>query len=160
MWSDARFNLLGCRPTRSGELWPCILEKAVTAHCGGWVFIHGGTITHAWSLLTGCREVYTIKRSRKNCYAAFGSYNPNTKAWEKMANAPHVHSRHCFQGLWPMMWPRVGGGGRLGKRIDQHELFQKMCAWEDTNYLMATLRVKDGGKAEGTVVGFLYTIRR
>merc|ERR1719215_860224 len=65
IWSDARFGLLGCRPTRSGELWPCILEKAVAAHCGGWEYIHGGNITHAWRLLLGTPEVYTIKLQAK-----------------------------------------------------------------------------------------------
>jgi len=87
-----------------------------------------------------------------------------------MTNAPHAQGSHHeskngrhtegFQGLWPMAWPKVGGGGHLGKAIDQEELFKKMCAWEDANYLMAALSVKDGKKTKGTVIGFLYTIRR
>ena len=55
-------GLLGCSPSDDGELWPCYLEKAVAAHCGGWDNINGGNCTHAWSLLTGCKDQYTITR--------------------------------------------------------------------------------------------------
>ena len=48
-------GLLGCEPSRDGELWACYLEKAVAAHCGGWDKIDGGQCTHAWALLTGCK---------------------------------------------------------------------------------------------------------
>jgi hypothetical protein len=173
LWNEAKFSLLGCKPTRTGELWPCILEKAIAAHCGGWEYIHGGNITHAWRLLLGTPEVYTIKL--KNGKAkAFGTFNPNRKSWEHMANAPHnpvktdaapgqrdhQRERESFQGLWPMTWPEKGGGGRRGKSISTDELFKKMCAWDDANYIMTALGVKDDQKGKGTVVGHMYTVRQ
>ena len=62
--------LFGAKATLNGELWVAYLEKAIAAHCGGWDAIEGGQCTHAWSLLTGCREQYIIQnatdRSKKN----------------------------------------------------------------------------------------------
>jgi len=146
------------------------LEKAVAAHCGGWEYLHGGNITHAWRLLLGTPEVYTIKLQRKGTglkAKAFGTFNPNRKSWEQMANAPHnprnqdsARERETFQGLWPIKWPEKGGGGRLGKSIDADELFAKMCAWDDANYIMTALGVKDNQRSKGAVVGFMYTIRQ
>merc|ERR1719148_578743 len=55
-------SLLGAHPSVTGELWVCYLEKAIAAHCGGWDEINGGTCTHAWRLLLGCKHVYTFKK--------------------------------------------------------------------------------------------------
>merc|ERR1712012_196815 len=56
-------GLLGCKPTVTGELWPCYLEKAVAIHCGGWDKINGGQCTHAWRILTGCKKQYTFREA-------------------------------------------------------------------------------------------------
>ena len=93
-------------PTQQGELWPCYLEKAVAAHCGGWDKICGGQCTHAWRLLLGCEEVYTIKKIEGPGlpkYRAFGTLNPHTGQHETLANSPH----DGFIGEWPMAWPEV-----------------------------------------------------
>ena len=92
-------GLLGCEPSRDGELWACYLEKAVAAHCGGWDKIDGGQCTHAWSLLTGCKEQYTIRKDRTTGkYTCLGKKNANTGEWEPHANSPH----DGFNGLWQM----------------------------------------------------------
>jgi len=172
-WNEAKSSLVGCPPTRTGEIWPCLLEKAVAVHCGGWDFIQGGNVAHAWHLLTGCKEVYTIKRRSTNRYSAFGAYNPTKRVWTKMANSPHdptrrkegsnTHKAESFQGLWPMHWPEVGGrGGRAGN-ISREELFSRMCAWDDANYMMVALSdkgVQSAPKQKGKIVGHMYTIRR
>eukprot|EP00316_Scyphosphaera_apsteinii_P019989 CAMPEP_0119329142 /NCGR_PEP_ID=MMETSP1333-20130426/75161_1 /TAXON_ID=418940 /ORGANISM="Scyphosphaera apsteinii, Strain RCC1455" /LENGTH=633 /DNA_ID=CAMNT_0007338191 /DNA_START=88 /DNA_END=1989 /DNA_ORIENTATION=- len=127
-------GLLGCELSRDGELWVCYLEKAVAAHCGGWDKIEGGQCTHAWALLTGCKEQYTIRRERSSGkYACFGTFNPNTSQWEKLANSPH----DGFCGVWPMKWPEVGGGGGLDLKLEIEELFVRMCAWDDANFILA-----------------------
>ena len=93
-WGHARradgTGLLGCEISADGELWGCYLEKAVAAHCGGWDKINGGQCTHAWALLTGCREQYTIRKASSASvkYACFGAYNPNKQTWEELANSP------------------------------------------------------------------------
>jgi len=67
-----------------------------------------------------------------------------------------------FQGLWPMAWPKVGGGGRLGKAIGQDELFRKMCAWDDANYIITAFSSKTDKdlQAKGIKVGFMYNVRQ
>jgi len=123
----------------------------------------------------GTPEVYTIKLKNSSSglkAKAFGTFNPNRKSWEQMVNAPHnprkedgapntqERTKESFQGLWPMTWPEKGGGGRLGKAISAEELFAKMCAWDDANYIMTALGVKDEQRGKGTIVGFLYTVRQ
>merc|ERR1711957_630042 len=76
-------GLLGAQPSVSGELWVPYLEKAVAAHCGGWDKIDGGTSTHAWRILTGCKEQYTIKQvGRSNTFQCYNSGK------ETLANSP------------------------------------------------------------------------
>ena len=69
----------------------------------------GAQCTHAWALLTGCKEQYVIRRRKSGKWGAGGTFNPNEKRWEPLANSPH----DGFQGLWPVGWPDVGGGGDL-----------------------------------------------
>eukprot|EP00929_Paragymnodinium_shiwhaense_P038888 TRINITY_DN20488_c0_g1_i1.p1 TRINITY_DN20488_c0_g1~~TRINITY_DN20488_c0_g1_i1.p1 ORF type:complete len:1316 (+),score=273.32 TRINITY_DN20488_c0_g1_i1:27-3950(+) len=156
IYDEERGNLLGCQPTMQGDLWACILEKAVAAHCGGWDKVDGGQPTHAWRMLTGCREVYTIRQDAGNSYSCLGAFNPNTKQWEKLANSPH----DGFQGLWPMQWPELGGGGDIGQTLSGAEVFARMCAWDDANFIMAA-GTKDGSDTHttaGIVDGHAYTI--
>ena len=152
-------GLLGCSPSQDGELWVCYLEKALAAHCGGWDKIDGGQCTHAWALLTGCKEQYTIRfNEATGKYKCLGQYNPNEDRWEELANSPH----DGFQGLWPMKWPEVGGGGDFGTEIDIEELFEKMCAWDDQNFIMAagTKAGSDTKTTSGIVDGHAYSVLR
>ena len=117
-------GLLGCQPSADGELWPCYLEKAVAAHCGGWDKIDGGHCTHAWALLTGCKEQYMIFSSDDGqTFECFGER-------ESLAN-----SSHDSHWLLPMMWPAVGGAGNQALSAD--ELFDRMCEWDKHNYIIA-----------------------
>ena len=85
-------GLLGCEVSKDGELWACYLEKALAAHCGGWDKINGGQCTHAWALLTGCREQYTIRKGYVT--AAVQVRRP----WERvLLLRSHVRSLVCWQ---------------------------------------------------------------
>eukprot|EP00427_Karlodinium_veneficum_P054832 CAMPEP_0169425090 /NCGR_PEP_ID=MMETSP1017-20121227/68381_1 /TAXON_ID=342587 /ORGANISM="Karlodinium micrum, Strain CCMP2283" /LENGTH=577 /DNA_ID=CAMNT_0009534903 /DNA_START=198 /DNA_END=1928 /DNA_ORIENTATION=- len=147
--------LLASKPSVDGELWVCYLEKAVAAHCGGWDKIDGGTCTHGWRLLTGAREQYTIRDDGEG-FKCFGDFNPNTKQWEKQGNSP----ADGFKGLWPMEWPKVGGGGGMDQKITPTELFERMCKWDDENYLMGcgSKAGSDKQNTDGIVDGHAYTI--
>ena len=150
-------GLLGCEISKDGELWGCYLEKACAAHAGGWDKINGGQCTHAWALLTGCKEQYTIKKpSGKDKYGCFGAYNCNENRWEALANSPH----EGFQGLWPMEWPEVGGGGAIGLELTEDEVFERMCAWDDTNYIMGagTTGASDADSTDGIVDNHAYSV--
>ena len=152
-------GLLGCHPSVDGELWVCYLEKAVAAHCGGWDEINGGECTHAWSLLTGCKEQYTIRRDKESGkFTCMGKKNANTDTWEEHANSPH----QGFRGLWPMAWPELGGGGEYSARLDENELFERMCAWDDADYIMGcgTKAGSDSETTDGIVDGHAYSVLR
>eukprot|EP00929_Paragymnodinium_shiwhaense_P013930 TRINITY_DN12177_c0_g2_i1.p1 TRINITY_DN12177_c0_g2~~TRINITY_DN12177_c0_g2_i1.p1 ORF type:complete len:608 (+),score=105.24 TRINITY_DN12177_c0_g2_i1:190-2013(+) len=145
-------KLLGASPGPTGETWVCYLEKAVALHCGGWDKIEGGQCTQAWRLLTGCREQYTFKKADGGGFGCFGLKNPNTGEWEKAGNAPG----EGFNGMWPMPWPEVGGGGELESTLPANELFERMCAWEDANYMMCAST--EGSGAGEVVAGHAYSI--
>lgn len=149
-------DLLGCHPSYDGELWACYVEKAVAIHCGGWDEIDGGQCTHAWRLLTGCKYQYTFMNSGDNQFQCLGKFNPNTKEWDPLENSGHKGS----QGLWPMDWPEVGGGGDKRAKCGLNEMFERMCAWDDQNYVMAagTKAGSDTNTTDGIVDGHAYTV--
>ena len=150
-------DLLGCRISTGGELWAAYVEKAVAAHAGGWDKIDGGQCTHAWSLLTGCKAQYTIRRDRESgTYSCFGKFNPSKREWEAHANSPHDDP----QRIWPMEWPAVGGGGGLDLALGEDELFERMCAWDDRNFILAagTRSGSDTNMTDGIVDGHAYSV--
>jgi len=148
-------GVLGASPTLSGDLWCCYLEKAMAVHCGGWDKINGGQCSHAWRMLTGCQEQYTIQRLRGE-FRAMGAFNPKTHQMEKLENSPH----DSWKGAWTMPWPEVGGGGGAGLGLSENELFERMCAWDDAGFVMAagTRQGSDSQHHEGIVDGHAYTI--
>ena len=152
-----RAQLLGCAPSADGELWVCYLEKALSIHCGGWDKVSGGHCTHAWSLLTGVKHTYTIRKGGDGSgYRCWGKYNPNESKWETLANSPH----DGFASLWPMVWPEVGGGGAMDLELSDDDLFERMCAWDDTNFLIAagTVAGSDTNDTDGIVDGHAYSV--
>jgi hypothetical protein len=135
--ADGSGALLGCSPSDDGELWPCYLEKAMAAHCGGWDKIDGGQCTHAWAMLTGCKEQYTIQSDDGGeSYKCSGKFNPNEDKWETLANSPH----DGFTSNWPMKWPEAGGGGGMELGLSKDELFARMCTWDSMNYISKRTR--------------------
>jgi Calpain family cysteine protease len=93
-------KLLASRPSEDGELWVCYLEKALAAHCGGWDKITGGQCTHAWALLTGCKEQYTISRNpQTGKFTCSAKYDPYKKQWARHANCPHESDVSTVQGF-------------------------------------------------------------
>ena len=149
-------GLLGCGPSVTGELWACYVEKAVAIHCGGWDKIDGGQCTHAWALLTGCKELYTISEDSPGMYRCYGKYNSDEERWEPRANSPH----DGFQFLWSMPWPDLGGGGESGEPIDTDDLFERLAAWDAGNYILAAgTKAGDDSDATGGIVdGHAYSI--
>jgi hypothetical protein len=125
-------KLLGAKPSKDNELWVCYLEKALAAHCGGWDKIDGGQCTHAWALLTGCKDQFLIQKNKKGKFICSSKYDPEKKKWAPHGNSPS----EGHQSLWHVPWPKQGGGGK--KELDGKELFLRMCAWKKENYLIGT----------------------
>eukprot|EP00928_Gymnodinium_smaydae_P040300 TRINITY_DN27349_c0_g1_i1.p1 TRINITY_DN27349_c0_g1~~TRINITY_DN27349_c0_g1_i1.p1 ORF type:complete len:792 (-),score=188.03 TRINITY_DN27349_c0_g1_i1:160-2535(-) len=150
-------GLLGCAPSLTGDLWAPYVEKAVAIHCGGWDKIVGGQCTHAWRLLTGCKDQYTFKEKEEgDGFGCYGSVNPKTRTLAELANSPH----DGCQTSWPTAWPKVGGGGRPGVRLDYEAMFERMCAWHDANYMMAcgSKEGSDKDTTDGIADSHAYTI--
>jgi len=152
---DGMQQLLASKPSEDGELWAPYIEKAVAAHAGGWDKIVGGQCTHAWALLTGCKEQYTITKSGgTDEYMCAGRFNAQENRWLNHGNSPHDGE----PGLWPMPWPEVGGGG--DGNISRDRLFLKMVAWDKANYIVGagTKGDSDSNSTEGMVDNHAYTV--
>ncbi|GAX17585.1 hypothetical protein FisN_18Lh237 [Fistulifera solaris] len=146
-------GLLSSKPSSDGELWVCYLEKAIAAHCGGWDKITGGHATHAWALMTGCKEQYTIFHNPKtDLYYCSSRYDPNKKKWSAYTNAPS----DSYAGVWPGAWPKEGGGGK--GELPLEEVFQRMCAWDKINFIMGAGRSNDVKKEAGMVDNHGYSV--
>jgi hypothetical protein len=155
--ADGSGRLLASKPSEDGEFWVCYLEKALAAHCGGWDKITGGQCTHAWALMTGCKEQYTISKNPKNGkFKCTSKYNPNEKKWSKHGNSPH----DADQSMWQVEWPKVGGGGGMNVEVTKDELFGKMVAWDKCNYIVGagTSGSSDKHSTEGVVDNHAYTV--
>merc|ERR1712190_350434 len=125
---DQEGGLLGCGLSYDNELWPCLLEKAVAAHCGGWDEIEGGTPTHAWRLLLGCNNVYTIRKAEDSLYYCFESDG-------NIENSPRRSTKHLLQTDWP---ETVANGADASSGLTEWVVFAGMCAWEDANFILCT----------------------
>ncbi|KAL7565544.1 hypothetical protein ACA910_003821 [Epithemia clementina (nom. ined.)] len=152
--ADGSGQLLASKPSEDGEMWVCYLEKALAIHCGGWDKITGGQCTHAWALLTGCKEQYTIRiNPATGKFACFGKYNTNQGKWSQLANCPHEGE----QSMWRNAWPAVGGGGSADVELTQEELFIKMCAWDDANFIVGAGCSEKSGD-DGLVDNHAYSV--
>ena len=59
--------------------------------------------------------------------------------------------------MWPNDWPEEGGGGRYDKELTQEELFMKMCAWDDVNFIIGAACTGKTGDA-GLVDNHAYSV--
>jgi hypothetical protein len=150
-------NLLGSKPSTDDEFWVCYLEKALAIHCGGWDKINGGQCTHAWALMTGCKEQYTIAKSKETGkYICMAKYNPYKKKLVKHENSPHEGDKSYYQ----VAWPEVGGGGGKDTELNEDELFLKLCAWDEVNYIVGagTTGTSDENETDGMVDNHAYSV--
>mmetsp|Transcript_7251 Transcript_7251/g.17726 ORF Transcript_7251/g.17726 Transcript_7251/m.17726 type:complete len:745 (+) Transcript_7251:177-2411(+) len=149
--------VLAGKPSDDGELWACYLEKALAVHCGGWDKLVGGQCTHAWALLTGCREQYTMRRNpATGKWRCFAKCNPKTKVWLELANSPH----DCAKTTYRVDWPEVGGGGSRDIELDDEEMFMRLFAWDQINYIVGagTAGTSDKNSTAGMVDNHAYSV--
>ena len=157
-------KLLGATPSDDGELWVCYLEKAFAVHCGGWDEIDGGEPPHAWSIMTGCKEVYSIfsrlaEDGETKEFRCYGQFDSSVGEWAPQANSTNETSQTVFG----MPWPEVGRehGDESGP-VGADDLFRKIAAWDANNYIIAagTSGDDDNEDTDGIVDGHAYTVIR
>jgi hypothetical protein len=131
--SGAPGFLLGAKPSKTGNIWVPYLEKAIAAHCGGWDKLQGGACTSAWPMMTGSRNQYTISQNPKTKnYFCSARFNKVEQQWTEHTSSPHDSD----QSVWKVSWPKVGGGGSANTELSEENLFQKLVAWNDNNFLI------------------------
>mmetsp|Transcript_61099 Transcript_61099/g.154255 ORF Transcript_61099/g.154255 Transcript_61099/m.154255 type:complete len:511 (-) Transcript_61099:167-1699(-) len=150
--------LVGCMPSVEGDLWAPYIEKAMAKHAGGWANIVGGRVIEGFMALTGCKSVYHIQDYGEGGFECLGFLNSNAGEWVKLTNNFNHGSKQI--NLWPMDWPNVGGGGLKNKKLTRSELFARMVAWEQSNFVMCcgTKDGSDSNNTDGIVDGHAYTI--
>jgi hypothetical protein len=120
-------------------------------------------LTPSGAMMTGCRLQYTIvKNAKTGNYYCMARYNMKKQEWSPyLSNSPQDDmasgDEHTY-GYVP--WPEVGGGGAGNTEITKDELYQKMCAWDKENYIVAAGCTSTRGKenAEGMVSNHAYTV--
>jgi len=150
-------ELLGAKPSYDGKLWVPYLEKAIAIHCGGYDKLVGGNCTNAWPMLTGSRNQYVIQKNpRTKLYGCSARFDSRTEEWTPHTNSPHDSD----QSLWSVPWPRVGGGGDADTELTQEELFDRIVAWDETNYLIGagTDGSSDQESTDGIVDNHAYSV--
>ena len=154
---NAPGTLLASKPSEDGELWVCYLEKALAIHCGGWDEITGGQCTHAWALMTGCKHQYTISRNSTGRWACRAKFDPSINDWAPHHNSPHHKGD---RGVWQCAWPEVGGGGSSETELTDDELFERMFAWDQVNYIVGagTMGTSDKKSSGGMVDNHAYSV--
>ena len=117
----------------------------------------GGQCTHAWAILTGCKEQYSIQRNPKTKkFYCTAKCHPQTGQWSEHHNSPHKGEK----GLWTVPWPVVGGGGDASLELTEDDLYKKMCAWDQENYIVGagTKGLSDKHKTAGMVNNHAYSV--
>eukprot|EP01068_Selenidium_serpulae_P016756 Selendium_serpulae@DN6318_c1_g1_i6.p2 len=66
-----------------------------------------------------------------------------------------------------MAWPEVGGGGDETLEIDAEELFERMCAWDDEDFIIACSadsgegdKCQEEAQEDGIVDNHAYSVLR
>ena len=159
---DEGGNLKFAAASQSNELWVCYLEKALAAHCGG----YDGIVGDAGALL------------RERSIAAPGGYKPGDITPDPFAMLTGIHKQYYFTCV-----PSLGGGrnkkapwitrttwpenvdgenstwDRYADSLSEDEMFDKMCAWNDANYVM-TCHAPENLKKQGIVDFHAYSLLR
>ena len=108
-------------------------------------------------MLTGSRNQYEITRDKKTGKFWCGArYNPNSGQWSEHSNSPHGSN----PAIWRVDWPSVGGGGDQKLDLTQDELYARIVAWDEHNFLIgaASGGVSDKQTTDGIVDNHAYSI--
>lgn len=155
--SDGSGYLLGAKPSKDGKFWVPYIEKAIASHCGGYDKLNGGNCTDAWPMMTGSRNQFVItKNSKTGKYKCGAKYNPQEQRWSDHSNSPHDSN----PANWQVDWPAVGGGGDSERELNEDELFRKIVAWDENNYLIGagTSGSSDKKATDGIVDNHAYSV--
>lgn len=107
--------------------------------------------------MTGCKHQYTIRKNPKTgLYGCYAKYDPSEGKWAPHKNCPQENN----SDMWRVAWPEVGGGGAISKELTKEELFMKMFAWDNENFIVAagTNGTSDKELTDGMVDNHAYSV--
>ena len=149
---------LGVATSDCAELWPCYLEKALVAHCGGWNDIgNGGYSSHVFEILTGCPNVYSLDLKTFTCCGNIaGAKRSNSVRWYKeSALAQSIY--------YNPPWPSANGKPVVQPKT-QDGCIDALYAYDKANYPMIFSSGVDKNSAATEKKGYLdahvYTLIR
>eukprot|EP00929_Paragymnodinium_shiwhaense_P015424 TRINITY_DN12350_c0_g4_i1.p1 TRINITY_DN12350_c0_g4~~TRINITY_DN12350_c0_g4_i1.p1 ORF type:complete len:454 (-),score=79.45 TRINITY_DN12350_c0_g4_i1:195-1556(-) len=125
-----------CAITSSGEIWPCILEKAFAKYSSGYDELKGGYSTFAFGALTGCTDL--VKYGRNDD----GEWNVVPTTYDN--NKFHEHGQFYIQG-----------------NVSDSDMLAQLADFDQKNYLMCA-GSHHGSDSDtndsGIVQGHAYTL--
>ena len=107
--------------------------------------------------MTGSRNQFVITKNPKTQkYHCGAKYNPQDQKWTEHSNSPHDHN----PAIWKVDWPPVGGGGDSALELNEDDLFRRVVAWDENNYLIgaATSGTSDKQSTDGIVDNHAYSV--
>lgn len=140
------------------ELWPCYLEKALVAHCGGWNDIGcGGISSQVLEILTGCPNTYVMNFKDFECCGNSAGAKRSNSVQKRFAMA------QVGEGFSGKPWPSANGKPVVQPKT-QDGCIDALYAYDKANYPMVFAGAEDEKTAEaeknGYVDGHVYTLIR
>merc|ERR1719253_1237400 len=104
----------------TGEIWPCLLEKAFAQLAGSWAMLQGGAgwkfagQNCALAMLTGSTDISLMQRTASSHWTLCGMKLPNSFDWRN--------------------WPDTGTDGHTERPTKV--IFEHLCAMDRENCIM------------------------
>eukprot|EP00929_Paragymnodinium_shiwhaense_P112723 TRINITY_DN80992_c0_g1_i1.p1 TRINITY_DN80992_c0_g1~~TRINITY_DN80992_c0_g1_i1.p1 ORF type:complete len:403 (+),score=50.24 TRINITY_DN80992_c0_g1_i1:665-1873(+) len=162
----AAASALFAQVTEDGEIYVALLEKAVAILCGGYDHIHGGEISMALGMLTGCEDNAHLSRDpASGTWFGFREEFTENRLWTHRVRLPAPRSKNTTDKIYAYadsqnVWPD-GSSGDNSK--DDVEMWSAMAHWNASNYLMCC-GMNSPGKDDsvkhetGLVFGHAYSL--
>merc|ERR1719261_844548 len=98
--------------TDTGELWPCLLEKAFAKYSGGYEELKGGVCQFALGAMTGCTDLY---------YCTLGDDGDGWTVYKTIPKTDQVHG---------------GSDMSSDSTPSSEEFLQQLADWDNQNFLI------------------------
>eukprot|EP00746_Dinoflagellata_sp_MGD_P160974 gnl/MRDRNA2_/MRDRNA2_87967_c0_seq1.p1 gnl/MRDRNA2_/MRDRNA2_87967_c0~~gnl/MRDRNA2_/MRDRNA2_87967_c0_seq1.p1 ORF type:complete len:495 (+),score=121.84 gnl/MRDRNA2_/MRDRNA2_87967_c0_seq1:95-1486(+) len=123
--------------TDTGEIWPCLLEKAFAKYSGGYDELAGGVCQFAFGAMTGCTDLY------------YCSLDDSGESWNVYKTVPKTDQVHGGSDMSSDSTPSTD------------EFLQQLADWDNQSFLICagSHAGSDSDTSDlGVVQGHAYTI--
>lgn len=157
-------SMLFCKPTKEGEFWPCLLEKAFAKLLDGYWRLEGGAVAIAFEAMTGKPSIMTYlgapddesELPHEAAWCVYGeeydSAQPKSFLMRNPGKDRNWSTWRSLDGLTPR-FERVAQ--EKFDALDDEGLWEKLKAWDEAGYIMGLSSRCD---YHGVIKGHAYTI--